>query len=144
MRGMKRCNSRSLPATISNSVTRQTPTQLTIITERDSMTWKYWETTGCWQDNRHICDGTLGVALELVLERKGRLRRKGVRAAETKDANTAGHEQSPGAWPVAQHTAAEGSGRAWAWREGRELGCKGRLPCAGAVLSSWSPSKDFK
>lgn len=57
------------------------------------------------------CDRTHEVAFELVLERKGRVRRKGVQAAETKGPTTESHEQVTQAWPMLPHSPAEGSGR---------------------------------
>lgn len=49
------------------------------------------------------------MAFELVLERKGRIRRKGVHAAETEGTNAESHEEVMQAWLVAPHTGAEGS-----------------------------------
>lgn len=51
------------------------------------------------------------MAFELVLERKGSVRRKGVQAAETKGTTTENHEQVTRAWPVLPHSPAEGSRR---------------------------------
>ena len=85
------------------------------------------------------------MAYELVLERRGRIKRKGIWAAETKGEDTDSHEQATQTWPVTQHIEAEGPGRSkpgrmggWDWVT--------KAVCLAWELgkSSGSPSKDFK
>lgn len=50
------------------------------------------------------------MAFELVLERKGRMRRKGVHAKETEGTDAESHEEVMQAWLLAPHTGARGPG----------------------------------
>lgn len=58
--------------------------------------------------NCYTCDRTHEVAFELAFERKERIRRKGVQAAETEGANPESHKQVTQAWPGVPHSRTEG------------------------------------
>lgn len=85
------------------------------------------------------------MAFELVLERKGRIRRKIVQAAEAKGENTERHGQATHAPPVVHHAESSVPDRRRGARGDRgDQITKGPLPRLGVGLSSRSPAKDFK
>lgn len=116
--GMKRHEMRSLLAMTSNSATRPTPTQLTITHRKgfDDMEALSRKSVLTGQLLHQWQDTWSGLWAGPWKKRKNK--EQGVWAAETKDANTASHEQFTWAWPPVQHTHAEGSRRERAGERG--------------------------
>ena len=109
------------------------------------MKWNHCESDGCRQDHSYSYDRTREVAFELVLERKGRIRRKVVQAAEAKGENAEHHGQATHAPPVVHHAEPSAPDRRQGARRDRgDQITKGPLPRLGVGLSSRSPAKDFK